>query len=46
MDAHVEALYRRIYTDSVVDSTEAAQLSAFFDSLNPPPDKLLWLRST
>jgi hypothetical protein len=46
MDAQVEKFYRQIYADLLVDGNEAAQLVAYFTALNPPPDKLLWLRST
>lgn len=46
MDGQVEAFYREIYADLKVDGNEAARLSAYFTKLNPPPDKLLWLRST
>ena len=46
MDAQVECFYRQIYADLQIDGNEAAQLAAYFTTLNPPPDKLLWLRST
>lgn len=46
MDAQVERFYREIYADLQIDGNEVARLSAYFTTLNPPPDKLLWLRST
>jgi hypothetical protein len=46
MDAKVESLYRNIFTDLVVDQDESQDLVDFFSGLNPPPDKLVWLRST
>jgi len=46
MDAQVERFFRQIYTDLQVDGDEAAQLATYFNELNPPPDKLLWCRST
>jgi hypothetical protein len=44
MDAQVEAFYRNIFTDLVVDQEEAQELVEYFTNLNPPPDKLVWLR--
>eukprot|EP00536_Pseudo-nitzschia_multiseries_P017987 jgi/Psemu1/53534/gm1.53534_g len=46
MDAYVEKFYRELYGDRKVDVDEATRLSDYFTKLNPPPDKLLWLRST
>lgn len=46
MDAKVEKFYRNIFSDLTVDHEEADKLVEFFDSMNPPPDKLVWLRST
>lgn len=46
MDRGVEAFYSEIYRDLKVDDTEASRLTNYFARLNPPPDKLLWLRST
>lgn len=46
MDNQVEQFYRRIYADLEVDASEASKLNSYFSSLNPPPDKLVWLRST
>lgn len=46
MDAQTEQFYRQIYADLEVDGSEASKLAAYFDTLNPPPDKLIWLRST
>ena len=46
MDAHVVQFYRNIFSDLKVDREEASELTEFLEGLNPPPDKLLWLRST
>ena len=46
MDATVEDFYRHIYTDLTVSPEEASELVDFFTSMNPPPDKLVWLRAT
>ena len=45
MDAKVEQLYRSVFTDLTVDQEEATELVKFFAGLNPPPDKLVWLRA-
>lgn len=46
MDAKVETFYRSIFTDLVVSPEESSQLVTYFQALNPPPDKLVWLRAT
>jgi hypothetical protein len=46
MDAKVETFCRSICTDLVVSPEESEQLVHCFQSLNPPPDKLVWLRAT
>lgn len=46
MDAKVEAHYREIFTDLTLDPEEAQELVEYFSTLNPPPDKLVWLRAT
>jgi poly(U)-specific endoribonuclease len=46
MDAKVETFYRQILTDSVIDQEENQDLIDFFSDANPPPDKLVWLRSS
>ena len=46
MDEKVENFYRQIYNDLKVSPEEASELTDFFQSINPPPDKLVWLRST
>jgi len=46
MDAKVETYYREIFTDLTLDNEEAQELIDYFTSLNPPPDKLVWLRAT
>ena len=45
MDDQVEDFYRGILTDLKVDTEEAEELVEYFASLNPPPDKLVWLRA-
>lgn len=46
MDDKVEEFYKQILTDLSVDQDEAEELVDYFGSLNPPPDKLVWLRTT
>jgi len=46
MDAKVEEFYRSIFTDLTLDSEESQELVDFYQGLNPPPDKLVWLRAT
>jgi poly(U)-specific endoribonuclease len=46
MDCKVESFYREIFVDPGVDREEAAELTEFLENLNPPPDKLVWLRAT
>jgi poly(U)-specific endoribonuclease len=46
MDAKVENFYREIFVDPGVDREEAVELTEFLNKLNPPPDKLVWLRAT
>uniref|UniRef100_A0A0K6SAD4 EndoU domain-containing protein n=2 Tax=Chromera velia CCMP2878 TaxID=1169474 RepID=A0A0K6SAD4_9ALVE len=46
MDAQVETFYRQIYADRNVSPEEAGALVEYFTALNPPPDKLVWLRLT
>lgn len=46
MDDQVEDFYKEILTDLKVDPEEAEELVEYFQSLNPPPDKLVWLRAT
>ena len=45
MDEHAEEFYKKIFTDLTVDQEEAKELVDYFDTLNPPPDKLVWLRA-
>ena len=42
----MEKFYKSILRDLKVDQDEAQDLVEYFDSLNPPPDKLVWLRSS
>jgi poly(U)-specific endoribonuclease len=46
MDAKVEAFYSEIFTDLTLDSEESQELISYYQQLNPPPDKLVWLRAT
>jgi poly(U)-specific endoribonuclease len=46
MDAQVEDFYRNVLTDLKVDQEESQELFDYFSKLNPPPDKLVWLRAT
>ncbi|CAJ1969494.1 unnamed protein product [Cylindrotheca closterium] len=46
MDAKVETYYSEIFTDLTLDEEEAQELIDYFTTLNPPPDKLVWLRAT
>lgn len=38
--------YHGICEDPGVDREEAAELTEFLQNLNPPPDKLIWMRAT
>ena len=40
-----EELYREIYADLTVSRDESAEIKQKFIDSNPPPDKLIWLRS-
>ena len=44
--AKIEQFYRDIYGDLSVDREEAQELIDFFEETNPPPDTIVWLRST
>jgi poly(U)-specific endoribonuclease len=46
MDKEAIAFYRSVYSDLSVDNEEADALTEFLQKVNPPPDKLLWLRLT
>ena len=46
MDTQVESFYRSLFTDLKVSQEEAQELVDYFSKLNPPPDKLVWLRAT
>lgn len=49
MDAQVEAFYRNIFSKHATAVSENAlrhELIEYFTELNPPPDKLVWLRAT
>jgi poly(U)-specific endoribonuclease len=46
MDAQVENFYRNVLTDLKVNQDESEELVEYFSTLNPPPDKLVWLRAT
>ena len=46
MKEKTEVFYRSIFADSTLDREESAELIKFFEESNPPPDVLIWLRST
>ncbi len=46
MDAKVEKFYRKVFAEGGVSQQEAHVMTDYFSSLNPPPDKLVWLRAT
>lgn len=46
MDEKTEEFYKKVLRDLKVDQDEAQDLVEYFDSLNPPPDKIVWLRSS
>ncbi len=46
MDTQVEYFYRNVLTDLKVNQEESQELVEYFSELNPPPDKLVWLRAT
>jgi hypothetical protein len=41
-----EAFYREIFADLTVSREESAEIKQKFVNSNPPPDKLVWLRSS
>lgn len=43
--AAFEAFYREIFADLTVSKEERAEITQRFTDANPPPDKLVWLRS-
>jgi hypothetical protein len=46
MDQKIEAMYQQIFSDLTLDADESDDLKDFFNEMNPPPDKLVWLRGT
>jgi hypothetical protein len=42
----IESFYRSVFEDLTVDRDEAQELVDFFQDINPPPDTLVFLRST
>ena len=46
MHQKVESTLRQYFADGQLDWNESAQLVAFLEELNPPPDLLVWLRAT
>jgi poly(U)-specific endoribonuclease len=46
MQQKTETFYRNIFSDLTLDREESAELVEFFENSNPPPDCLVWLRST
>jgi len=46
MQQKTEEFYRSIFSDLTLDREESAELVEFFETSNPPPDTLVWLRAT
>jgi len=46
MDSKVNTFYRQIFADLKLDNEESAELMEYYQQLNPPPDKLVWLRAS
>lgn len=44
-DVVFESLYREILADLSIDRDESQEIMEKFKELNPPPDKLVWLRA-
>ena len=42
----MEAFYRKVFAEGGVNQQEANVMTDYFAALNPPPDKLVWLRAT
>lgn len=45
MNSQATTFYRKIFFDLSIDRSEAGELTAFLNKLQPPPGKLVWLRS-
>jgi len=45
-EGQVETMYRKIFSDLLVDQDEIKELTEFYESNHPPKDKLRWIRSS
>jgi len=45
-ESEVEALYRSIFSDLLIDSDESEELMALYKNTPPPKDKLRWTRAS
>ena len=45
MNNLVTKFYRDFFSDLSIDRSEAGELTDFLNKLQPPPGKLVWLRS-
>jgi hypothetical protein len=45
MNTQATQFYREFFSDLSIDRSEAGELAAFLSKLQPPPGKLVWLRS-
>jgi hypothetical protein len=45
MNTQATNFYREFFSDLSIDRSEAGELTAFLNKLQPPPGKLIWLRS-
>lgn len=41
-----DQFYRDIFADLSISREESAEIKERFEKANPPPDKLIWLRSS
>ena len=44
-DSATENFFRRVFNDLTVDYEENEELKEKFQAMNPPPDKLVWIRA-
>jgi len=45
-ESEVEALYRKIFEDLLIEADESKELAAFYKNTPPPKDKLRWTRAS
>ena len=45
MNNQATTFYREFFSDLSIDRSEAGELTEFLNKLQPPPGKLVWLRS-